>query len=1037
MPKKKNPKIPRVTDAYLQASPNSVGGGAELYINPVNLNVHGEKNPYYQQLGAALNYQVNPNLNVGLGATRGSSEGNPYTNYNAALRYTFGNGGSMYPTNSALQNVSVDQISKGASSTSDLSTFNELQGLETAQSKIQKQNAMNNMTPEMVAAYQQMMQKQQMMHGGAIYAKGGDILSGAGAVLAGAGKGIAGSLLPGPLGMVANQGIDALHGALDKDITDQDKALMGYGQAAGAIGTAVATGGSSLAAGADDIAGGLSQGISSGTKWGKKNAGAVNAVGNFAGMAGGMATGNIGQAPVGQAAYDADYAKAMAAGASSFANGGLMSNGGVAEINAGGTHEQSPIGGVPQGPNALVEEGEVVADMPGKGGDMTKFAFSNRIEVEKGVTVADAAKKIKKKYKTAKGEDRYGDAAAKKAQDQELQALATKQEQIKAEKVAALQKQIEDLGGVTGADFAQNPQNPAPEMPAPGGPVPEGMAPGMDPNQMMAAMGGDILAGGGPFQPKQYGVGGPIKGDKYPNGDKIKRRDRNRINEWLELAEKQGLDINDPNVMANAPEYVQRYNKYSDTETIPDSAVKVDTKSGIDFLDSDFTKTEYRNDSTAVDPNAAVKNAQVVVDPKTVVQPTVANPTTNPAAATPAQGGTPYSFTPGQSRPSKADGTPYTDVEIYNLYDAYAKSQGKSMDEIFPQYKRDIRKDGETGAGTERFGPEHSQVFKDAQAWEQSQSGTGTNANTGNGNGNSTGNGNEPYDRSNYGGQSDGGAGYAKFLEERNAEIDQRYEDKMPGAKRNIWTGAGLSSAGDVYSLINSMRPIDELSLGRYNPELVDLERERIALRNQAATANAIGRENVRSAATSSGQQLSNLAASNAAINAQLSQGLGTSHQKEEVTNVGLQNEANKINLSQGDKETMFNLKAKGAKQTAQGEAIKGLGYKAAGALKDVRQTDAMYDLMGIQEKQLVTPDYYYGQGSNHYKGNYGNAGQASTPTTGTTDHRDLLYNDYKAGNITQDQYTTEMDNFKFSKGGVIPKSNLAALNLIPTKNKY
>ena len=124
----------------------------------------------------------------------------------------------------------------------------------------------------------------------------------------------------------------------------------------------------------------------------------------------------------------------------------------------------------------------------------------------------------------------------------------------------------------------------------------------------------------------------------------------------------------------------------------------------------------------------------------------------------PAQGGTPYSFTPGQSRPSKADGTPYTDVEIYNLYDAYAKSQGKSMDEIFPQYKRDIRKDGETGAGTERFGPEHSQVFKDAQAWEQSQSGTGTNANTGNGNGNSTGNGNEPYDRSNYGGQSDGGA---------------------------------------------------------------------------------------------------------------------------------------------------------------------------------------------------------------------------------------------------------------------------------------
>jgi hypothetical protein len=66
-----------------------------------------------------------------------------------------------------------------------------------------------------------------------------------------------------------------------------------------------------------------------------------------------------------------------------FANGGNMgqfSSVPVTEFNNGGTHEANPLGGIPQGPNALVEEGELKIRIPGTDQD---FIVSPKIKLDK------------------------------------------------------------------------------------------------------------------------------------------------------------------------------------------------------------------------------------------------------------------------------------------------------------------------------------------------------------------------------------------------------------------------------------------------------------------------------------------------------------------------------------------------------------------------------------------------------------------------------------------------------------------------------
>jgi hypothetical protein len=288
---------------------------------------------------------------------------------------------------------------------------------------------------------------------------GGDI----GAGLAGIGKGILGSL-PGPFGGMASKGVDMLHGALDNNITDQEKSISGYGQAAGAIGTAAFTGGATLASGVDDIATGLGTGVSQGSSFGKENQGAIQGIAGLAGGVGGLLTGDPN-------AGGQNMLGGLMGGMKSYGGRVQMANGGLTTIDNGGSHEQNPMGGVPLGENASVEQGETVMDMD----DMSKFVFSDKI-MDGKKSFAARSKTIEKKF-----EDRKGDAAATRAKDQQLKELAGRQEAIKAKKMAKLQSKMEALGG-------------APQM------APQGEVPGMP---MQAKYGGRYKMTNGGFKPQQ------------------------------------------------------------------------------------------------------------------------------------------------------------------------------------------------------------------------------------------------------------------------------------------------------------------------------------------------------------------------------------------------------------------------------------------------------------------------------------------------------------------------------------------------------
>lgn len=118
---------------------------------------------------------------------------------------------------------------------------------------------------------------------------------------------------------------------------------------------------------------------------------------------------------------------------------------GVRTINEGGTHEQNPYEGVPQGIAAdgqqnLVEEGEVIYN---------DYVFSNRLKLDKqsadvlklkkGMTYAEAAKKLQKE-----SEERPNDTISKKGLDDAMNKLQMLQEQLKQrQQLEQLQQKIQ------------------------------------------------------------------------------------------------------------------------------------------------------------------------------------------------------------------------------------------------------------------------------------------------------------------------------------------------------------------------------------------------------------------------------------------------------------------------------------------------------------------------------------------------------------------------------------------------------------------
>ena len=264
----------------------------------------------------------------------------------------------------------------------------------------------------------------------------------------------------------------------------------------------------------------------------------------------------------------------FAAGGNMYAMGGPQDM--LTNIENGGTHEENPLGGVPMGPNASVEQGETIQRNTEPG---TDFVFSDRLP-EKGITKEMAAeynlpknmvgKTFAQASKTIEKQNhRKHDLIDKNTKDVALARLRDAQEEYKDRAFREQLAEIEDKFGKSAAEAQQpspeeqammqqqmqgaaQPAQPSPEemmamqmgmgqeppqgIPAPpaqmpgqpmGQPMASQMAPeGMDPNreaQIRAALqnayGGPVqMAPGGPTTQDLLRGLGNYEQVLYPNG---------------------------------------------------------------------------------------------------------------------------------------------------------------------------------------------------------------------------------------------------------------------------------------------------------------------------------------------------------------------------------------------------------------------------------------------------------------------------------------------------------------------------------------
>ena len=207
--------------------------------------------------------------------------------------------------------------------------------------------------------------------------------------------------------------------------------------------------------------------------------------------------------------------------------GNMYANGGpLTEFNEGGTHEENPLGGIPQGvaPDGgmnLVEQGETKLDS-------ANYIFSDTLKVDKetaaglginnavGKTFAELSKKMNRPNSR-----RENDTIEENAKKKDLDSLMQAQEEFKQKEAVKKLQEIQSLDpNLLGSLMKQGqgqpvePQQDPNLMQQPMGSEQPGGQPPVDPamQQMMAQQGGSLggivpMAMGGSLQ-HSYGLGG-------------------------------------------------------------------------------------------------------------------------------------------------------------------------------------------------------------------------------------------------------------------------------------------------------------------------------------------------------------------------------------------------------------------------------------------------------------------------------------------------------------------------------------------------
>lgn len=173
------------------------------------------------------------------------------------------------------------------------------------------------------------------------------------------------------------------------------------------------------------------------------------------------------------------------------------------EVNAGGTHEQNPLGGVMVRPDASVEQGETITDT--NNGD---YVFSDRLKLSKqecldlgvpvGSTYAEASKILRKEY-----DERPNDPISKKGWEDFKNILIESQELQKQEKALKESREqglnAQQMNGVSPEALQQMQQQPSVED--------QYLMQGMNPEIAQNAFGGNI---------KKFAIGSFLESENLP-----------------------------------------------------------------------------------------------------------------------------------------------------------------------------------------------------------------------------------------------------------------------------------------------------------------------------------------------------------------------------------------------------------------------------------------------------------------------------------------------------------------------------------------
>lgn len=167
------------------------------------------------------------------------------------------------------------------------------------------------------------------------------------------------------------------------------------------------------------------------------------------------------------------------------------------------------------------------------------------------------------------------------------------------------------------------------------------------------------------------------------------------------------------------------------------------------------------------------------------------------------------------------------------------------------------------------------------------------------------------------------------------------------------------SNLPGIQNLMSSLSP-EITTFDRVDPELIDLSKQRQLTADEAAMARKVARGNVRGNAKSSGEALSALSASSAAITRNKMQTDLQSYLSEETTNAQIENQAENLNTQITNQEIVANEQNRAMADSLAGLGLSDLSNNFQGYFRDkgLAEENERYNKQTISLVNEMFPNY-------------------------------------------------------------------------------